>query len=144
VAQAYLTNAEFLAQTIPGAAFSQLTSQQITDAILWASSTADSYLRKRYTLPLISWGVDLKRAVGKIVALDLLTRNGFRPGSGNDEIAVMQNDAAIKWLRDVSTGVVELDCVDSTPDADEQGSLADSSPRVNWTQTTGPRSDDDE
>lgn len=139
---AYLTSAEFLDQTIPGDAFSGLTSTQVSTALEWCSSFADSYLTKRYSLPLVSWGSDLKSAVGNIAQYELLSRRGFRPGSGNDIVAKDRRDAAVAWLRDVSNGVAGLaDAIDSTPAVDEEGPLAASQSKTSFSMTTGRRCD---
>lgn len=137
----YLTKQEFLDQTIPGDAFAGLTDQQINDALLWASKIADSYLRKRHTLPLVSFGEDLKSNVGDLAQWRLLSRRGIRPGSGNNELAKDRYDDALAWFVRVSKGDVEIECVDSTPDVDEGGSLADSDLANDWRITTGPRPD---
>lgn len=139
---AYLTRVQFLDQSIPGDAFSGLTDQQIDDALSWASDEADSYLGKRYQLPLISWGNDLRRKTGELAQYYLLSRRGFRPNSGNDEIAIKRYDDAIKWFRDVSNGVVVLaSTVDSSPLLDEEGPLASSEPKTSFRTFTGRRGD---
>lgn len=137
--QAYITNEEFGSQALPGDSFASLSAGEITRAIVWASSTADSYLRKRYTLPLVSWSEDLKSVVCDLAQYKLLSRRGFKPGSGQDQIAVKRYDDAILWLRSASSGSVEVDCVDSTPEVDEDGSLSASLPPVNFSMTTGVR-----
>lgn len=144
MAQAYLTNAEFLDQTIPGDAFTGLDATTITAAILWGSATADSYMRKRLKLPLISWGQELRSAVGELVQFKLLSRRGFRPNSGNDEIAVKRYDDVIAWFKLVARGEVEIDCVDSTPDVDEEGALTSSDEPMSWRNVTGPQGESDE
>lgn len=139
-AQAYLTKTEFLAQTIPSEVFTGLTDDQINAAILWASGHAASYLRKRHTLPLITWGEELKRAVGRLAAFDLLARRGVRVASGNNEIVEDLANKAEDWLGQVASGDVEIDCVDSTPDEDEGGAEIESvQQRSNWSITTGRR-----
>lgn len=142
-AQAYITRDEFFAQTVPGDAFSKLSNALIDQAILWASSHADSYLRKRYTLPLVVFSEDLKSAVAGIVQWRLMSRNGIRPGSGNEDISRLAFEDAIGWLKSIARGEVELDCQDSTPLVDEDGSLAESEEMQSFTFVTGPREDDD-
>ncbi len=133
----YLTKDEFLAQTIPGEAFEGLTDDQINKALSWASSKADSYLRKRYNLPMVSWGDDLREAVGMLAAYQLCRRVGFRPSSGYNEELKDANDEAIDWLLNVSKGLVEIEGADSTPLVDENGSLATSDPPLSFRFQTG-------
>lgn len=141
MAQAYLTNAEFFALAIPSDGLSGLTSDEVTAGILASSGTADSYFRKRYKLPLVSWGNDVRQQVAKLAQFEMLSRQGFRPGSGNNEVARLRYEDAVRWLEKVATGLVEIDCVDSTPEVDEDGSLAADSggATVSWNMTTGRR-----
>jgi len=81
-----------------------------------ASGVADGYLRARYTLPIVTPDTGLKRAVCGIAAYDLLKARGFNPENGADQIIVKGYDDAMRWLRDVSNGVVAPALVDSTPD----------------------------
>jgi phage gp36-like protein len=125
-AQQYLTRAEFLDQTIPADAISGLADATIDKALVWASGVAGSYLRKRYCLPLIVWGEELRSAVGELAQWKLFGRLGIRPGSGNNEMAEKRYDDAIAWFKDVARGLVEIDCTDSTPMLEEDGPLAES------------------
>lgn len=140
---AYLTRDEFFSQTIPGDAYTGLDAAQIDTALTWASSQADSYLRKRYTLPLVRWGDDLRSAVGELAQFKLLGRRGVRPGSGNNELARDRYTDALDWFDKVARGLVQIDCTDSTPDVDEEGSLTASQPPMSWSITTGRRDCDD-
>ena len=138
---AYLTRTEFLDQTIPGEAFTGLTSSQIDDALTWASSIADGYLDKRYSLPLIEpYPTAIKSIVGDIAQLALMSRRCFRPNSGNEEIAQTRRDNAMKMLLDISRGDASLaGAIDSTPDLDEEGPLASSENKTSFSMTTGRR-----
>lgn len=140
----YTSNAEFFDQTIPPDAFADLTADQITEALVWASSEADSYIRNRYTLPLVApYDESLKAKVADIAAWRLSKRLGFRPGSGNNETIEISYKDAIDWLTLLSKGLVRLGCLDSTPDVDEEGSLAISEQKKNnWSINTGGRTDD--
>jgi len=123
----YLTEADYLELELPDGTLDALAAGTIDAAIAWASSLANGYLRKRYTLPLISWGDDLRQQVAALATWQLMRKRGFQPGSGADESVVMAKEDAMRWLRDVSLGHAELDgAVDSTPTIDEGGSLASS------------------
>ncbi len=70
-----------------------------------ASAVMDSYLRQRYATPLSSSPEEVARACCDIARYDLSTGDGKSPG---DEVT-KRYDAAIRWLRDVSGGMVKLD-----------------------------------
>ena len=99
-----------------------IDSDLLDDALDAASDIATGLIGTgtRYTMPLTSWGPDLKRAVCHIASLDILTVVGFSYES-SDKIYQDRADAALKWLNMVATGAADLvGAVDSTPDvADE-------------------------
>ncbi len=137
MSQQFLTRVEFLDQTIPGDAFDGLADATIDTALVWASAVAASYLRKRYKMPLISWGEELRSTVGELAQWKLLGRRGIRPGSGNNEMAEKRYDDAVAWLRDASKGLVEVECVDSTPDLEEDGPQSASDAPLSFRFITG-------
>jgi phage gp36-like protein len=121
----YLTPAQYLQLEMPDDTFTGLSAGTVDAAIAWASSQANGYLRKRYALPLIQWGDDLRQQVAALATWQLLRKRGFQPGSGADDSVVMAKDDALRWLRDISVGHAELDdAIDSTPAVDEEGSLS--------------------
>lgn len=136
----YLTNAQFFEQCIGALKGSEPTV--VTTACTWASTTADSFLRKRYFLPLIEFDVDLTQQVFYLAQWKVATQIGFRPASGQNEILRVQFEDAMKWLGQVSTGLAEINCIDSTPDVDEEGTLAASDPPVSFHDVFGSRNRD--
>ena len=87
------------------------------DAELEASSaTARSYLRARY--PNLGTVADpaYKSAVARIATHRLLSTRGFDPARGNDEVVLLNHDAAMRWLRDVANGVAHLAIPETPPD----------------------------
>jgi phage gp36-like protein len=84
-----------------------------------ASDLIDSYLRQRYTLPLVSWGHDLKRACAIIAAWDLISARGYNPNDPADDNLRQRYEDTIAWLRDISAGKVAPQITDSTPGATE-------------------------
>lgn len=123
-----ITDGELLAMGIATTALASISSGTRDQARTAASDLALSYVRKRYALPLVSWGDDLRRAVAHIASYDLLCSRGFNPTAGADDSIKARYDAALAWLRDVSKGLAELvDVVDSTPALDEQGPLVSTS-----------------
>jgi phage gp36-like protein len=79
-----------------------------------ASALAYSHIRKRHTLPLQSWGDDVKRAVAHVAAYDLLVFRGFSPNAGGDANLRDRYLESLQWLRDLAKGLIEADIVDST------------------------------
>lgn len=135
----YATAAEFLNQEGANGIFEGLATPTIDTALQWASRKAASYIRKRKVLPLVAWGDDLRSSVCRMARYELVCNQGFAPLSGFNETFEKRFNDEIKWLEDVSRGLVELeDCVDSstTPTVDEAGPLADSDERVNFNYQT--------
>jgi phage gp36-like protein len=133
----YATLEEFADGGLPPAALEDVGADIRTDAIEKASGLADSYLAKRFTLPLISWGDALTRAVIDIAACDLLMRRGFNPSAGSDQVIVDKKEAAIDWLKDVAKGLADPIVEDSTPNIDEAGPLVLSEEPQDWMLATG-------
>lgn len=120
MAASYATLTDLVNLGLPSEALETLSSDIKSAALDAASSTAASYLRKRYSLPLTSWSTDLTRAVVHIACFDLLCNRGFNPNRGADASVQLRHDNAILWLRDVSKGLCEPEgIVDSTDLADE-------------------------
>lgn len=83
-------------------------------ALMRASRVADTYLRNRYTLPLIC-PIDqaLIDAVVQIAAWRLMSRRGFNPSSGLD-VAIRQGyEDAMAFLTRIANGQAQL-CVTQT------------------------------
>jgi len=122
--QRYLSREDFLARFLPpGIVAGKLTDSQIEEILDGASGDVLSYLRKRYLPPFSSWGSDLENLTGDIARFRALSFVGFRPGSGNNEIVVLQWQAAISKLKDAARGLIELDIVDASEQIDEEGPL---------------------
>ncbi len=139
----YITYQELQDQGVPPEGLSGLTATQLNDAIAWASDEIDGYLAKRFTLPLTVVSSDIKRRCTILASYYLLTRRGFRHGGELNELIVKLYDDAVEWLLRVSRGDITPQCVDSTPQVDEEGSLVASAPRVSWRTFTGPRGSDE-
>ena len=76
-----------------------------------ASALADSYLKSRYVLPLLSWGYELTRAVAIIAAYDLITTRGYNPGAipGTvDENIRKRYLDVLEWLKAIQNSQGEL------------------------------------
>lgn len=134
----YVTLQEFDRLAFARDAIDGLENADILAALEAQSRVADGYLNKRFKLPLVSYSDDLKIAVVRLAVFELVTRRGFRPGSGNADILVDARDTAVAWLENVARGLVEPVVVDSTPELDEDGPLATSSPTPSFRFFTGP------
>ncbi len=133
----YASVEELQDQGIPPAGLGDLSDDTLETALTWASGQADSYFRKRFKLPLVSWGEDVKSAIVSMAIWRLLTRKGFNPQvPGHAAIAQNYSDA-IKWLKEVASGDVEPDVTDSTEPLDEAGPLAGSEVAQNFRFYTG-------
>jgi phage gp36-like protein len=133
----YITDAELLSLGLPGAALSVVASATRDQARVAASDEASGYLKKRFSLPIVAWGSDLKRKVADIAAYDLMTFRGFDPGSESGALIVKRRDDAVLWLRDVAKGIVEpTDIEDTTASVDEQSPLVSSDTGAGWAWPT--------
>lgn len=82
--------------------------QVLDDALTDAHHEIDSYLRARYTLPLVPNGNTLQRC-----ALDLAFYNLHE--NQVTELVEKRRDDWIKWLKDVAKGLVYLDVILPVP-----------------------------
>lgn len=138
-----ITDAELLAFGLPGDALSIVDVAVRDSSRAGASATILGYLKKRYTLPLLAWGDDLKKVVADEAVYDLMRFRGFDPGSESGSLIVKGHDDAIAWARDVAKGLIEpVDIEDSTPDVDEAAPLVMSDDAAGWTWPTTSTSDD--
>jgi phage gp36-like protein len=103
---------------VPARLTKDLTGPEIDALLLKRSAFALGYVQSsgRYTLPLISWGDDLRLAVAQLTAWDIVAVAIGKSASADDEQTwIARRDEAIAWLRDVASGkVIPLDIVDSS------------------------------
>jgi len=114
----------------------QFSDDDKTYALVMASSEADSYLQRRYSLPLTSWDYKLIEAVCDIAAYKLVYREGYQPDGPNyDKNFKIRYDRAIEWLSDVGNRKVHP-VIGAThkPIPTATGALSD--PR-GWSQAMG-------
>lgn len=115
---------------VPGA-----TPQQLQDACDDACSTAASYLQKKYKLPLLQWGADLRSACRRMARYNAFAERGFDPANPADQAVVLANKDAIAWLKDVVNpdGDAELvNVVDSSPNVEEAAPLHEGDAPHRW------------
>lgn len=112
----YATTTDLTRLGLPAAALTTVPTETQEDALDAASSLADGYLTSRYALPLSAWGDDLRGCVCKLAAYDVMVTRGYSPEAGRDDQLRLRHEDAMRWLRDVATGVVALYGVtDATP-----------------------------
>lgn len=97
-----------LNSTLSVKALQGFSDAQKVKEIAAASSEADGYLASRVALPLTAWGEDLRRHVCSIAGYRLILGRGFNPAEGANEALRLAYEDAMRWLRDVSHGTVNL------------------------------------
>lgn len=131
---AYATSSDLARLGVGSGATAGIAAGDITAALDAASSLADSYLGAQYTLPLVSWGDDLRRAVCMIAAYDVIAGNrGFNPENGDDTNLRLRYQDALDWLKRLADGsVVPGGVVDSTADESDGGGAIVTMARRGW------------
>jgi phage gp36-like protein len=109
----YIVRAEIIEYGAGAAIVAGISTTTQDHACIEASQLADGYLRQQFLLPLTAWGTDLKGAVAKIAAYNLLSIRGFTP-DGADQNVRDRYDDAIKWLAAVATGKITPSLTDSS------------------------------
>lgn len=94
---------------LPATTSALFTTAQKNAALDECSAVADSYITGRVaTLPLTSWGADLRACVARMAAWKLLQGlRGYDAGSQGNAYKTAY-DEAIKWLRDISKGDAKI------------------------------------
>lgn len=99
---------------------------------LAATDEAEGYIGGAYSLPITSWGRDLRMHTAKLAARYLLDVRGWDPG-GIDNPIDIAHGRAIEWLNRVANGRLKPpDIQDSTPETFEGGSFVVSSAPRGW------------
>lgn len=113
-------------------AIEDLTDEHKAKSLLSTTGLADSYLSGQYTLPLVSWGDELRRCVGHITAYDLMVTRGFNPDDHDEEIRLRYKDA-LEWLKMIRDGKLSPpDIIDTTPTVNEAGSFMVTDAKRGW------------
>jgi len=113
----YCTADELTTYGIRAEALRSILPEVLQAAIDAASDVIDGYLRSRYQLPLVAWGVDIRRLCAKIAVHDLLMVRGFNSARQGDEQLEKMYDDSIANLRDISSGKFSPNVTDSAPSA---------------------------
>lgn len=86
-----------LAQYLPQAVINLTSPTQQQQACDDASEEADSYMRGRYSLPLLAWGSDVRRYTAWIACYLLSQLIGFSPQAGSDRLIIERYYQAVGW-----------------------------------------------
>ncbi len=110
---AYLTLAELEDLALPPGAQGALGAAVLGQLIERGSREADVYLRARYTLPLLSWGDDLRGWVADLVAFHAVRRIGVNPEADDYRVFKEASEHAHRQLRAVSQRLIHPEVQDS-------------------------------
>lgn len=129
---AYATVANLAALGIRSETTEDIDTADLDSALASASSEADSYLAKVYTLPITAWGDALRMHVAAMAAYSVMAVRGFDP-SGTDDVLRQRRDDAIAWLKMLAAGeITDPSIVDSTPDTSKGGAAVVTQPKRGW------------
>jgi hypothetical protein len=133
---------------MPAAVLSLTTNGQQLQACADATQEAYSYMRGRYTVPLLDWGSDVRRYTAWIACYLLSQLIGFAPQAGSDRLIVERYYMAVGWPDRAGTGWfpgVQRQAIhpDVTPSVDPVNDPVAGLPQVRtepirgWQQTIG-------
>jgi phage gp36-like protein len=97
----YATLTDLVTYGLPATALANVPTATQTANINDASDVVDTYLRGRYSLPLIAWGTEITQAVCKIAAYQILSVRGYNPASQADVNIRDRYLDTISWLGQV-------------------------------------------
>lgn len=138
----YVTPAQLL-NYLPAATVNLASFAQQSQACLDATEQADSYLRGRYALPLLSWGNDVTRNTAYIACFLLLSGAvGFAPQAGADTNVLHNYYSAVGWPDRPGTGWfvgIQRQAIhpDVTPSVAQPGDAVRDVPQVFCAPTRG-------
>ncbi|MCC6213734.1 MAG: DUF1320 family protein [Polyangiaceae bacterium] len=131
---AYATTADFAELGLPGQATADWPGTSVEAALDAASARVDSYLRKRYGVPIPAPGADLVETTCALAAWTVLCTRGFDPMRPGDQSVRQRYEDAVAWLEAVAAGKVEpVDAADdATPATDEGAPTVESDEERGW------------
>lgn len=118
----YASLADLYTLGAPEKSFGQLTDTQKLAALESASTIVDTYLRGRYSLPLLAWGFSITEATCRIAAYNVLSVRGFNPAVGGDSNIRSRYEDAMKFLDKVQRQQAHPDLTpqpDNSPSHDQ-------------------------
>lgn len=109
----YASRTDLVTYGIPATALGQLSTAQQDAALDAASKRIDSYLRGRYALPLVAWGIEITQAACVIAAYQLMNTRGYNPAAGADVNIADRYHETIAWLEQVQRQAAHPDVTPS-------------------------------
>lgn len=106
----YATQADL---SVPPKALGNTATPVITNALARASSMADSYIRKRFQLPLQEYTQSLTQAVADIATWIIMKDRGFDPNSDNTKQIQGAYRDALNWLQKVANNETDPAFIDA-------------------------------
>lgn len=132
----YVTQAEVDAYGISSEVTATLDSAKLQGIRQACSAIADGYMQSsgRIKLPLTAWGIDLKMAVAKLCAWEIMSVIvGHNPDDPNNFVWRDRRDEALKWLDSVARGLVmPVGIVDATPTITSTGAEIYTESKRGW------------
>lgn len=140
-----------LGQYGPAATLSLVPIPVQVQACLDASARADSYMRGRYTLPLLAWGTDVTAMTAYIAWYLMMDQIGWAPQAGSDvniksryyEAVGYPDRPGSGWYPGVQRQAIEPDVTPSVAvgaDPAHDGPQVQSLPVRGWQQVKNGRS----
>lgn len=131
----YNTPAEYDDRSILVAALTGFDDSAKQAALDMSAAVIDSYIGAVCTLPLATYGEDVRTAEAKITDYELISRRGYNPDGGSDSNIRLRHDDALRWLESVARGSARIlapDNVDATPAAYEGSSYVVTRAKRGW------------
>ena len=97
-----------------------------------ASDWLDSYLRRRYTLPLTAWDIAVRQCAAARAGLLVMQARGYDPSVGSDKSVGDRADGAEKWAEKLAQGWVTPDVTDSSEEEPAEDVVVVSNRRRGW------------
>lgn len=85
-ATVYANATDLKQMALQGAALNGVSASVVADGLISASGMARRKLETRYSMPLTSWGLDLRRAVALVAQYDIMTQRGYSPEPGARDV----------------------------------------------------------
>jgi phage gp36-like protein len=131
----YNSVAEYEARSIVTSALTGFSTGQKQTAIDQSAAIVDSYIGNVTTLPLSTFGEDVRGAEAKICDYELLSRRGYNPDGGGDANVRLRYEDALRWLEAIARGSARLlspDNVDAATSSYEGSSFVVTRAKRGW------------
>jgi len=128
----YATTTDFERLGLATGAASRVPANTLTTQLSAKSAFADGYIRRKFKLPLSSWGDDLRECVCVLAAEASLGTIGWNPEDPANAALVERAKAWRRWLEQLGDGDVEPEFVDATSDVNEGGAVVYTRAKRGW------------